>query len=58
MDMKTNLSLFHLLIGTSVYNEPGDLVCTKAFPCMPVYFLHDVENLKYRAAYFMIHCGL
>ncbi|KAJ1657304.1 hypothetical protein IWQ61_003279 [Dispira simplex] len=35
-----------------VYNQSGDLVCTKPFPCMPVYFWNDTSSAKYRAAYF------
>ena len=38
--------------GKSVRNEQGELVCTKPFPCMPIYFLHDTDNEKYKAAYF------
>ncbi|KAJ3370090.1 hypothetical protein GGF31_004707 [Allomyces arbusculus] len=30
----------------------GDLVCTKVFPCMPVYFWNDPDMAKYKAAYF------
>ncbi len=30
----------------------GELVCTKPFPCMPVMFWNDPDNVKYRAAYF------
>lgn len=32
--------------------EAGDLVCKKAFPNMPVYFLNDKDGKRYRAAYF------
>jgi acetoacetyl-CoA synthetase len=35
--------------GTSVR---GELVCTKAFPSMPVMFWNDPDGSKYRAAYF------
>ncbi|KAJ1978666.1 hypothetical protein H4R34_003120 [Dimargaris verticillata] len=35
-----------------LYNQSGDLVCTKPFPCMPVYFWNDPDGAKYRAAYF------
>lgn len=31
---------------------PGELVCTKAFPCMPVKFWNDPDNSKYRESYF------
>ena len=38
--------------GNSVINENGELVCTKAFPSMPVGFWNDPDNAKYHAAYF------
>ncbi|WP_077962303.1 acetoacetate--CoA ligase [Ensifer adhaerens] len=38
--------------GQSVRREKGELVCTKAFPSMPVMFWNDPEGAKYRAAYF------
>lgn len=38
--------------GKSVTNENGELVCTKAFPSMPVGFWNDTNNQKYHAAYF------
>ncbi|KAJ2453868.1 hypothetical protein EV183_001938 [Coemansia sp. RSA 2336] len=38
--------------NTPVLDQSGDLVCTKPFPCMPVYFWGDDSNQRYRAAYF------
>ncbi|TIN85177.1 MAG: acetoacetate--CoA ligase, partial [Mesorhizobium sp.] len=35
-----------------VRQEKGELVCTKAFPAMPIGFWNDPEGKKYRAAYF------
>ena len=35
--------------------HPGDLVCVKPFPSMPVSFWNDPGNEKYRAAYFAEH---
>jgi acetoacetyl-CoA synthetase len=32
--------------------ETGELVCTSAFPSMPVFFWGDEDGSKYRAAYF------
>ncbi|MDX2194469.1 MAG: acetoacetate--CoA ligase [Gemmatimonadales bacterium] len=32
--------------------EPGELVCTRPFPSMPVAFWDDADGAKYRAAYF------
>lgn len=38
--------------GTPVIGMPGELVCTKPFPSMPVAFWHDDDGSRYRAAYF------
>ena len=38
--------------GRPVRGEKGELVCTRAFPSMPVMFWNDPEGAKYRAAYF------
>jgi len=38
--------------GKPVRGEKGELVCTKAFPCMPVGFWNDADGKKYRGAYF------
>ena len=38
--------------GKPVREEKGELVCTKAFPSMPVMFWNDPSGAKYRAAYF------
>ncbi|MGE0717800.1 MAG: acetoacetate--CoA ligase [Alphaproteobacteria bacterium] len=38
--------------GRPVRGEKGELVCTRAFPCMPIYFWNDPDGAKYRAAYF------
>ncbi len=38
--------------GHPVRREKGELVCTKAFPSMPVMFWNDPEGAKYKAAYF------
>lgn len=38
--------------GTAVVGEPGELVCTKPFPSMPVAFWNDPTGALYRAAYF------
>lgn len=36
----------------SIARGAGDLVCTQAFPCMPVSFWNDEDGEKYKAAYF------
>ena len=38
--------------GTSVTGENGELVCTNAFPSMPIGFWNDPDDKKYHAAYF------
>ncbi len=38
--------------GEPVRAGKGELVCTKAFPSMPVAFWNDPDGAKYRAAYF------
>ena len=38
--------------GESVVGRPGDLVCTRPFPSMPVAFGADPGGGRYRAAYF------
>ena len=38
--------------GLSVRQEKGELVCTRAFPSMPVAFWNDPDGKKYHAAYF------
>lgn len=38
--------------GHSVRGEKGELVCTKAFPSMPIGFWNDPDGEKYHNAYF------
>ncbi len=38
--------------GKPVRQEKGELVCTRAFPSMPVGFWNDPDGRKYQAAYF------
>jgi acetoacetyl-CoA synthetase len=38
--------------GKPVRGEKGELVCTRAFPSMPVMFWNDPDGKKYKAAYF------
>jgi acetoacetyl-CoA synthetase len=38
--------------GKSLVGTPGELVCTRPFPSMPVAFWDDPGGAKYRAAYF------
>jgi acetoacetyl-CoA synthetase len=41
--------------GMSVRNEKGELVCTQAFPSMPIYFWNDSNGKKYQSAYFDVY---
>lgn len=38
--------------GLAVHHTPGELVCTQAFPSMPVGFWNDPDRSKYKHAYF------
>jgi acetoacetyl-CoA synthetase len=38
--------------GVVVLGSPGDLVCTKPFPIMPVFFWNDTNGSKYFDSYF------
>ena len=38
--------------GRAVAGEKGELVCTAAFPSMPIGFWNDPDGRRYRAAYF------
>lgn len=38
--------------GNRLIGESGELVCTNPFPSMPIGFLNDKDNVRYKAAYF------
>lgn len=38
--------------GKSIKQTQGELVCTKPFPSMPVYFWNDPDKTRYHATYF------
>ncbi len=40
--------------GKPLRGEKGELVCTKAFPSMPIGFWDDDDGSRYRAAYFEV----
>jgi acetoacetyl-CoA synthetase len=44
--------------GKHIEGERGELVCTKAFPSMPVKFWNDPDGKKYHAAYFDRFAGV
>jgi acetoacetyl-CoA synthetase len=41
--------------GRPVVGQQGELVCTRAFPSMPIYFWDDPEGKKYHGAYFDVY---
>lgn len=41
--------------GRPVRGQPGELVCTRPFPSMPVAFWNDPDGARYRAAYFDVY---
>jgi acetoacetyl-CoA synthetase len=41
--------------GRSLRGREGELVCTRAFPSMPVAFWNDPHGAKYRSAYFGVY---
>ncbi len=44
--------------GHPVINQKGELVCTAAFPSMPLYFWNDPDGAKYHDAYFDVFPGI
>jgi len=44
--------------GAPVREGPGELVCTRPFPSMPVAFWNDPDGSKYRSAYFDTYPGV
>ncbi len=44
--------------ATPIRGEPGELVCTRPFPSMPVAFWNDADGSRYRAAYFEYFPGV
>nr|MDJ0855868.1 acetoacetate--CoA ligase [Desulfobacterales bacterium] len=41
--------------GQPVVGQQGELVCTAAFPSMPIYFWNDPDQQKYHKAYFKVY---
>jgi acetoacetyl-CoA synthetase len=41
--------------GKPVISRQGELVCTKPFPSMPIYFWDDSNGRKYHSAYFDVY---
>jgi acetoacetyl-CoA synthetase len=44
--------------GCPVYDQKGELVCTAAFPSMPIGFWNDPDGSKYNRAYFDFYPGV
>ncbi len=44
--------------GKPLINEVGEMVITKAMPCMPVYFWNDPDFKRYRESYFEFYPGV
>jgi acetoacetyl-CoA synthetase len=44
--------------GKPLRAEPGELVCTRPFPSMPIRFWDDPDGSKYRDAYFTFFPGV
>jgi acetoacetyl-CoA synthetase len=44
--------------GCPVYDQKGELVCTAAFPSMPIGFWNDPDGDKYHRAYFDTYPGV
>ncbi len=42
-------------LGGDLLEEKGELVCTKPFPNMPIYFWNDEDNKRYYNSYFDIY---
>ena len=40
--------------GQPVYDQSGELVCTRPFPSMPTHFWNDDGGIKYTKAYFSV----
>lgn len=44
--------------GRPQIEKDGELVCTKPFPSMPLFFWNDADGKKYRSAYFSVYPGV
>jgi acetoacetyl-CoA synthetase len=44
--------------GRPLRGTPGELVCTRPFPSMPVAFWNDPDGSRYRSAYFDVYPGV
>lgn len=44
--------------GRALIEKDGELVCTKPFPSMPLFFWNDSDGKKYHNAYFNVYPGV
>lgn len=44
--------------GNSVVDRPGELVCEKPFPSVPLYFWNDPDGSRYKESYFSVYPGI
>jgi acetoacetyl-CoA synthetase len=44
--------------GKPLIDEVGELVCTKPFPSMPIFFWNDTDGKRYHEAYFDVFPGV
>lgn len=44
--------------GRPVIGEVGELVCTRPYPSMPLYFWNDADGERYRGSYFDVWPGI
>jgi len=42
-------------MGHSLLDQKGELVCTRPFPSMPLYFWNDPDGERYHSAYFTVY---
>ncbi len=42
-------------MGRPIYDKKGELVCTRPFPSMPLYFWNDPDGERYHNAYFTVY---
>ncbi|GAB3805266.1 acetoacetate--CoA ligase [Virgibacillus kimchii] len=44
--------------GKPIYNEMGEMVITKPYPSMPLYFWNDRDGQRYHESYFNVYPGI
>jgi len=41
--------------GSPIYDKPGELVCERPFPSVPLYFWNDADGTRFMEAYFSLY---